>query len=281
MKTLGIAMALALTSGAAQAGSVFEVPINGGIARILLDDNCQESVCASVSWTEIDRRQDRKEQYRKAPAKPSTRLKGAPAANLTSSDPAPASGSSTGPGVSFGATSAPAPTPIGAGAAGSGSNAEPPAIASRERDANGAPPAPVLEPNAVAAIAPPQAEVSAIAASEPSPVGEWLVEDGEASIRIEECGNNLCGVVAGAKNWNETDRKNPNPELRNRPIIGMPILLDMKPAKSNRWEGRAYNSKNGQTYTASISLNNSQSLRIEGCVFGGFVCGGQNWTRVN
>ena len=154
-------------------------------------------------------------------------------------------------------------------------------MASREPGANVAPPAPVLEPNAVAAIAPPQAAVAAIDASEPSPVGEWLVEDGEASIRIEECGNNLCGVVASAKNWNETDRKNPNPELRNRPIIGTPILLDMKPAKSNRWEGRAYNSKNGQTYTANISLNNPQSLRVEGCVFGGFVCGGQNWTRVN
>ncbi len=281
MKTLSIAMALALTSGAAQAGSVFEVPINGGIARILLDDNCQELVCALVSWTEIDRRQDRKEQYRKAPAKPSTRLKGAPAANLTSSDPAPASGSATGPGVSFGATSAPAPTPTGAGPAGGGSHVEPPAMASREPDANVAPPAPVLEPNAVAAIAPPQPAVSTIEASEPSPVGEWLVEDGEASIRIEECGNNLCGVVSGAKNWNETDRKNPNPELRNRPIIGMPILLDMKPTKSNRWEGRAYNSKNGQTYTANISMNNSQGLRVEGCVFGGFLCGGQNWTRVN
>jgi uncharacterized protein (DUF2147 family) len=278
MKTLSIAMTLALTSGAAQAGSVFEVPINGGIARILLDDNCQESMCASVSWTEIDRRQVRKERFRMEFAKPTTRLKRAPAANLTSSDPAPASGSTTGPGVSFGATSAPAPAP---GPAGSGSNAEPRAMASRESAANVAPPAPVLEPNAVAAIAPPQAAVSAIEASEPSPVGEWLVEDGEASIRIEECGNNLCGVVSGAKNWNETDSKNPNPELRNRPIIGTPILLDMKPAKSNRWEGRAYNSKNGQTYTANISLNNPQSLRVEGCVFGGFVCGGQNWTRVN
>jgi uncharacterized protein (DUF2147 family) len=281
MKTLSIAMAFALTSGAAQAGSVFEVPINGGIARILLDDNCEESVCASVSWTEIDRRQNRKEPYRKEPAKPSTRLKGAPAANLASSEPAPASGRPTGSGNSFGATSAPAPTPTGGGPAGSESNAESPAMASRKPAANVAPAGPVLGSRAVAAIPPPQSAVSAIEASEPSPVGEWLVEDGKATIRIDECANNLCGVVASAQNSNETDRKNPNPELRNRPIIGMPILLDMRPAKSNRWEGRAYNSKNGQTYNVSISLNNSQSLRVEGCVFGGFICGGQNWTRVN
>jgi hypothetical protein len=70
MKTLGFAMALALTGGAAQAGTVFEIPINGGIARIQLGDNCQWSTCASVSWTENDRRRDRKEQYRKEPAKP-------------------------------------------------------------------------------------------------------------------------------------------------------------------------------------------------------------------
>jgi uncharacterized protein (DUF2147 family) len=220
MKMLGFAIALALTNGAAQAGSVFEVPINGGIARIQLDDNCQQSVCASVSWTEIDGREDRKE-----PAKPSTRLEGAPAANV-----------------------------------------EPPVV---------------LEPKTMAAISPSQPTGSTIKASQPSPVGEWLVEDGEARIRIEECGNNLCGVVSGVKNSNETDRKNPNPELRNRPIIGMPVLLDMKPTKSNRWEGQVYNAKNGQTYTANISLNDPQRLRVEGCVFGGLVCGGQNWTRVN
>jgi uncharacterized protein (DUF2147 family) len=136
-------------------------------------------------------------------------------------------------------------------------------------------PAPVLKPNTVAAIAPPQPAVSAIEASATSPLGEWLVEGGEARVRIEECGSNLCGVVSGAKNSNETDRKNPNP------IIGMLVLLDMKPAKSNRWDGRIYNSKNGQTYTANISITNPQTLRVEGCAFGGLICGGQNWARVN
>ncbi|MGH6846244.1 MAG: DUF2147 domain-containing protein [Methylocella sp.] len=280
MKTLGFALALALTGGAAQAGTVFEVPINGGIARIQLDDNCKWPVCASVSWTENARRQDRKEQYRKEPAKPSTSLKAEPPAKLMSSDPAPALGS-TKPSVSSVAPSAPTPAPTVAGPADSGPNPEPPAMASHEPDANDAPAAPVPEHDTAAIIAPPQPPVSAVKASATSPVGEWMVEDGEARIRIEECGKNLCGVVSGAKNPNETDRKNPNPELRNRPIIGMPVLLDMKPANHNRWEGRIYNAKNGQTYTADISWTDPQNLRVEGCAFGGFICGGQNWTRVN
>ena len=281
MKTLGFALAFALTGGAAQAATVFEIPINGGVARIQLDDDCQQAMCASLSWTENDGRGDRKEQHRKEPAKPSTKVKAEPETKLTSSDPDPALGIIRKPSVSSAAPLSPAPAPASTTQAGSGSSREPPAVASRETDTNGPPAGPVPEPNTVASIAPAQPAVSTSKAAEESPVGEWLVEDGTARIRIEDCGKNLCGVVASAKNPNETDRRNPNPELRNRPIIGMPVLLNMKPAKSNLWEGRIYNAKNGQTYTATISLDDPQKLRVEGCVFGGLFCGGQTWTRVN
>lgn len=280
MKTLGFAMALALMGGAAQAGTVFEIPVNGGIVRIQLGDNCQWSTCASVSWTENDLRRDRKEQYRKEPAaKPSTRLKAEPPAKLTSSDPAPAVGSTAKPSVNSVASSAPTPAPASAAPADKGPNTEPPAMARHEPDANDAPAAPLPNRDAVAMIT--QPPVSAVNASATSPVGEWLVEDGKARIRIEECGKNMCGVVSGAKNPHETDRNNPNPELRNRPIIGMPVLLDMKPVNHNHWEGRIYNAQDGKTYIASISLNDPQNLRVEGCAFGGLICGGQNWTRLN
>jgi hypothetical protein len=58
----------------------------------------------------------------------------------------------------------------------------------------------------------------------------------------------------------------------------MPILLDMTLTKPNRWEGQVYNSQNGKTYSANISLSDPNTLRIQGCVFG-FLCGGENWTR--
>lgn len=127
------------------------------------------------------------------------------------------------------------------------------------------------------------AEKSATEAAKPArrtPVGEWLVEDGEGKIRIEECGGNLCGYVSAAKNPNETDRHNPNPALRNRPVLGTPILINMEP-DGKRWSGRIYNVKDGRSYTAHISLRNGDTLRVEGCAFGGMICGGQNWSRVN
>ena len=114
--------------------------------------------------------------------------------------------------------------------------------------------------------------------SSPTPTGEWLVNDRVARIKIVDCSGRLWGVVAWEARPGGTDHRNPDPQLRSRPTLGMPILLDMTPAKPNRWEGQVYNSQNGKTYSASITLSDANTLRIQGCVFG-FLCGGENWTR--
>lgn len=116
-------------------------------------------------------------------------------------------------------------------------------------------------------------------ATAPKPAGEWTVADGSARVRIAPCKDALWGVIAWVKQPG-TDKNNPDPELRSRSVVGMPILLNMKrAAEGNRWEGQVYNAKNGKTYMAKISLVSNDVLRIEGCVFGGLFCGGENWTR--
>jgi uncharacterized protein (DUF2147 family) len=97
-------------------------------------------------------------------------------------------------------------------------------------------------------------------------------------VRIRACGQALCGVVSTAEP-NETDRHNPDAAKRNRPLLGTPVLIDMKPVNGKLWEGEIYNAKNGKTYGSNISLKSPDVLRVEGCVFGGFFCGGQDWTR--
>ena len=112
-----------------------------------------------------------------------------------------------------------------------------------------------------------------------SPVGEWIVEDGTGRVQVQPCGSALCGLISSAKNPRDTDRHNPDASKRSRPLLGLPILLDMKPTKPNRWEGRIYSPEDGKTYTSNLSLKNPDVLRVEGCAFGGLFCGGQNWTR--
>jgi len=104
-----------------------------------------------------------------------------------------------------------------------------------------------------------------------SPTGDWLVADRVARIKIVDCGGHLWGVVAWEARPGGTDIRNPDPQLRSRPTLGMPILLDMVPANPNKWEGQVYNSQNGKTYSANISLSDPNTLRIQGCVFG-FLC---------
>jgi uncharacterized protein (DUF2147 family) len=125
---------------------------------------------------------------------------------------------------------------------------------------------------------------AAVLASAPAlaeePTGDWLVEDGTAKIRIENCGGALWGFVAWEKTPGGRDTENPDPAKRDRPTLGLPILLNMQQAQRTpgRWDGEVYNAQNGKTYTSHISLTNTETLRIEGCVLG-FLCGGQNWSR--
>jgi uncharacterized protein (DUF2147 family) len=110
------------------------------------------------------------------------------------------------------------------------------------------------------------------------PVGEWLVAKKVARIKIADCDGKLWGIVS----WEAqpgVDTKNSDDQLRGRPTLGMPVLLGMQQTGSNKWEGQIYNSKDGHTYAATISMRDLNTLRVQGC-FLELLCGGENWTRV-
>ncbi len=111
-----------------------------------------------------------------------------------------------------------------------------------------------------------------------SPLGEWAVENGQAHIRIASCATGLWGVISWTSGPAGTDEHNPDPAKRSRSMLGVPILINMQPGK-NQWSGSVYNAEDGETYNSNISLTAPDRLRIEGCVFGGLICGGETWTR--
>ncbi len=112
------------------------------------------------------------------------------------------------------------------------------------------------------------------------PTGDWRVADGVANIRVAQCNGSMWGVVAWEKEPGGRDTNNPDASKRNRPTLGMPILLDMKRKPgAEQWEGQVYNAKDGQTYSSTITPTDATHLEIQGCVLG-FLCGGETWTRV-
>src|ERR1700719_49458 len=112
------------------------------------------------------------------------------------------------------------------------------------------------------------------------PTGDWRVADGVANIRVAQCNGSMWGVVAWEQTPGGRDTNNPDVSKKNRPTLGMPILIDMKKkAGADQWEGQVYNAKDGQLYSSTIKPVGSDQLEIQGCVLG-FLCGGETWTRV-
>ncbi|MEB0262822.1 MULTISPECIES: DUF2147 domain-containing protein [unclassified Mucilaginibacter] len=62
------------------------------------------------------------------------------------------------------------------------------------------------------------------------------------------------------------DKKNPDPKLRNRTILGMSILRDLKyNSDKGTWEnGMVYDSKHGKEWNASASIEKSGLLKVRG-----------------
>jgi len=135
------------------------------------------------------------------------------------------------------------------------------------------PPRPGPAP-AVAAVPPSPPPAAAVLPAPPapaairdanSPLGIWLTEEKEGKVRIEQCGANLCGYSVDAKS-----NKN-----------GEQVLINMKPGKDSKWSGRILDPNSGSTYDSTIAMKGTDTLRVQGCAFGGMFCGGQTWTRVN
>ncbi|WP_276088649.1 DUF2147 domain-containing protein [Pedobacter sp. JY14-1] len=62
------------------------------------------------------------------------------------------------------------------------------------------------------------------------------------------------------------DKRNPDPKLRNRTILGMSILRDLEyNAKTGTWEnGMVYDSKHGKEWNASASMDKKGLLKVRG-----------------
>lgn len=125
---------------------------------------------------------------------------------------------------------------------------------------------------------------SAFAQGTGEPTGVWQTQAGDARVKISKCGGGICGVIVGLKEpidpatgKPQVDDKNPNPGLKKRPMIGLPLFSSMQPVAAGKWSGQIYNADDGSSYASSVSVTGPNTLKVEGCV--GALCGGENWTR--
>jgi uncharacterized protein (DUF2147 family) len=75
---------------------------------------------------------------------------------------------------------------------------------------------------------------------------------------------NDCRGMAGKP---KIDRENPDPALRNRPLLNMDLILGCVFTKNQRWEkGLLYDPLKGRTYQCSISMDTPDRLMVRGYI---------------
>jgi uncharacterized protein (DUF2147 family) len=126
-------------------------------------------------------------------------------------------------------------------------------------------------------------------ASAAGPNGNWFTQGSTATVRIASCGSAICGTIIKLKEPNDPatgkpklDKHNTDASKRSRPVVGIRIVLGMKPSGTpNKWTGQVYNAEDGKTYSGSLTLQNANTIKLEGCVLGGLICKAQTWKRAS
>jgi len=237
MRKLIIVAALALISTSAHA-KVHDINFGGRHMRIEVPKNCKKISCIHMSEKEKSSGRARRTTEPET-ASPATTTAGPVAAVAAVPQSVPTS-------------AAPRNEPK--------ADAQPTAADDRKPVARLSLPTTAESKPAATQVAANDPNVEPVNPAEPSPLGLWLTEKGEGKVRIEECGQALCGHTEGKPNEK--------------------ILINMQPSQKNRWNGKVHDIRSGGTYMAHIALRNPNSLRVEGCAFGGLFCGGQTWSRV-
>lgn len=79
----------------------------------------------------------------------------------------------------------------------------------------------------------------------------------------------------------KTDRNNPDPQLRDRPIVGLTILQGFHyDADEELWvDGTIYDPKNGKTYRCKMWLEEDGDLGVRGFIGFSLLGRSTTWTR--
>jgi uncharacterized protein (DUF2147 family) len=120
------------------------------------------------------------------------------------------------------------------------------------------------------------------------PLGTWLTPGGKSKVRISNCGGALCGKLVWLAepidpetNLPKLDTKNADASKRSRPLLGVEIVLSMKPSGTpDKWDGQVYNARDGQTYSGSFTMTGANTAELKGCV-AVVLCQAETWTRSN
>ena len=129
-------------------------------------------------------------------------------------------------------------------------------------------------------------------------LGTWVTapdKNGTAHIAIERTGERFHGRIvwlsqpnvpaddpAGRGGQPKTDYRNPDPTLRDRTILGLPILDGLRYVGNSEWkQGRIYDPGSGKTYSCQAKLLPDGRLKFRGYLGVSLLGRSTIWTRLD
>ncbi len=111
-------------------------------------------------------------------------------------------------------------------------------------------------------------------------VGRWSTPNKSVEIEVYKVNGLYNGKIIGLKNpcypandpremggKPRVDRENPDPQKRNRPLIGMDVIWGLHYSGDGTWEqGTVYDPRCGKAYKGKVTLESPDLLKVRGFI---------------
>ena len=135
---------------------------------------------------------------------------------------------------------------------------------------------------------------AAHAAGPDAVVGKWWNQEKESQIEIYKADGKYYGKIVylkepvypandpeGMAGKTKVDRKNPDVNRRNTPLMGLVMLADFTNTGDSLWEnGTIYDPRDGKTYKCKMTLESPDILNVRGFIGISLLGRTNTWTRV-
>jgi uncharacterized protein (DUF2147 family) len=114
-------------------------------------------------------------------------------------------------------------------------------------------------------------------------VGEWCTQTEEnrppARVRFERAQD---GTYTGILSWSSAPKKdihNKNPKLRDRSVVGIVLMWNLRYDDGEYVDGYVYNPEDGGTYSVKTELASTELLKVRGYLGISLFGETKTWTR--
>lgn len=107
--------------------------------------------------------------------------------------------------------------------------------------------------------------------------GVWRNPKNTVHVRIQPCGNNVCGTVA----WASPQAISAAREAGTPNLLGTQLFREFRHESEGYWGGRVFVPDMGRTFSGTLRLSGPNSVVARGCLIGRFLCKSQTWVRVS